>query len=231
MTFPEGFALTQIAQRLEENGVCSAADFIEECGDTAYLDLYGIEIDNVQDRSFLLEGYLYPDTYDFYIGENVSSVVKKFLNNTKSKLSADMYARCEETGHSMDEILTLASIIEKETFYESEKKNVSSVLHNRLRSPSFPSLQCDVTISYLERYVKEYVSEERYDELKLLYNTYKCKGLPAGPIANSSISSVEAALDPANTSWYYFVTDSDKNYYYAETWQQHVENCKKAGIE
>ena len=229
VTFPEGYTAAQIAKRLEENEVCSFDDFIAQCNNTEYLDEYGFEIENPENRAFLLEGYLFPDTYEFYRGENPKSAIKRFLNNTKAKLTDEIMEKVASSGFSLDEILTLASMIQWETYYESELKNVSSVLINRLSSSSFPKLQCDCSIFYLERNVKAYVSEERYEELSLLYNTYKCTGLPEGPIANSSIEAIKAALDPADTSYYFFVTDSDNNYYFASTWQEHQENCKKCG--
>ena len=107
---------------------------------------------------------------------------------------------------------------------------VSSVLHNRLQSRKYPRLQCDVATFYLRDYVKRYVDENRYEELIDLYNTYNCEGLPAGPITNMGIDAVKSALFPENSDWYYFVTDSDGVYYYAETWSGHLENCEIAGL-
>ena len=111
-------------------------------------------------------------------------------------------------------------------------KNVASVLHNRLGSPSFPKLQCDVTIHYVNDYVtgSEYLSGDTSGFAEL-YNTYKCEGLPAGPITNPGLAAIEAALYPAETDYYYFVTDSEWNYYYAETYAQHKANCKNVGLD
>ena len=117
-----------------------------------------------------------------------------------------------------------------EAGYKNENARVSSVLHNRLQSKKYPRLQCDVGTFYLRDYVKPYVNESRYEELVELYNTYNCDGLPAGPITNSGIDAVKAALFPRDTDWYYFVTDSDGIYYYAETWSEHLENCEIAGL-
>ncbi len=231
VTFPEGFTAADMAKKLEENGVCSADEFLTAVNDPAYLDGFDFVIDNPQERSFLLEGYLFPDTYDFYLGENIGSVVRKFLKNTDSKLTDEMYARCTELGYSMDEILRLASVIQEEAGNPAEMNKVSSVLHNRLDSSSYPKLQCDCTIFYLRDSVAPYVSEERLEELKELYSTYKCNGLPAGPITNSGIEAVKAALYPDDTDYYFFVTDSDNNYYYAETWSEHKENCALCGID
>lgn len=228
--FPEGSTVSQIALLLEENGVCSASDFMAEADNPFNLEGFSFEIPNPDERSFLLEGYLFPDTYEFYKNESASSAIKRFLKNTESKLNSEIRAECEKLGFTLDEILTLASIIQEEAGNPDEMGKVSSVLHNRLQSKKYPRLQCDVATFYLRDYVKPYVDEARYEELTELYNTYNCEGLPAGPITNSGIDAVRAALFPEKTDWYYFVTDSDGVYYYAETWSEHLENCEIAGL-
>lgn len=228
--FPEGSTVSQIALLLEENKVCSASDFMAEADNPLNLEGFSFEIPNPDERSFLLEGYLFPDTYEFYKNESASSAIKRFLKNTESKLNSEIRAECEKLGFTLDEILTLASIIQEEAGNPDEMGKVSSVLHNRLQSKKYPRLQCDVATFYLRDYVKPYVDEARYEELTELYNTYNCEGLPAGPITNSGIDAVRAALFPEKTDWYYFVTDSDGVYYYAETWSEHLENCEIAGL-
>ena len=228
--FPEGTTVSQMAQLLEENGVCSASDFMTQANNPLNLEGFSFSIPNPENRSFLLEGYLFPDTYEFYRNEDASSVIKRFLKNTEAKLTAEIRDECKKLGFTLDEILTLASIIQEEAGNPSEMDKVSSVLHNRLQSKKYPRLQCDVGTFYLRDYVKPYVNESRYEELVELYNTYNCDGLPAGPITNSGIDAVKAALFPRDTDWYYFVTDSDGVYYYAETWSEHLENCEIAGL-
>lgn len=228
--FPEGTSVSQMAQKLEENGVCSASDFMAEADNPLNLEGFSFEIPNPDERSFLLEGYLFPDTYEFYRNESASSAIKRFLKNAESKFTAEIRAECDALGFTLDEILTLASIIQEEAGNPDEMYKVSSVLHNRLQSKKFPRLQCDVATFYLRDYVKPYVDESRFEELSELYNTYKCQGLPAGPITNMGIDAVKAALFPQKSDWYYFVTDSDGVYYYAETWSGHLENCEIAGL-
>lgn len=228
--FPEGSTVSQIALLLEENGVCSASDFMAEADNPLNLEGFSFEIPNPDERSFLLEGYLFPDTYEFYKNESASSAIRRFLKNTESKLTEEIRTECDKLGFTLDEILTLASIIQEEAGNPAEMDKVSSVLHNRLQSKKYPRLQCDVATFYLRDYVKPYIDEARYEELTALYNTYKCDGLPAGPITNSGIDAVKAALFPEKTDWYYFVTDSDGVYYYAETWSDHLENCENAGL-
>lgn len=230
VTFPEGSTVSQIASLLEENGVCSADEFLSAANDSLNIEGSGFEIHNPEERAFLLEGYVFPDTYEFYRNEGAPAAMSRFLSNTQTKLDEDIIARCEELGYTVDEILTLASIIQEEAGNPAEMGKVSSVIHNRLGSSSFPKLQCDVATFYLRDYVKQYVDEARYDELVDLYNTYSCEGLPAGPITNPGMDAINAALYPENTDYYYFVTDSDGNYLYAETWSGHQRNCDIAGL-
>lgn len=230
VTFPEGTSVSQIALLLEENGVCAASDFMAEANNPLNLEGFDFEIPDPENRAFLLEGYLFPDTYEFYRNESAASAIKRFLKNSAEKLDGEILLRCNELGYTLDEILTLASIIQEEAGDPAEMGKVSSVLHNRLGSPSFPKLQCDVATFYLRDYVKPYVDEARYSVLVELYNTYNCEGLPAGPITNSGIEAVRAALYPDDTDYYFFVTDSEGAYHYAETWAEHVENCDAAGL-
>ncbi len=201
-----------------------------EANNPLHLESFSFALANPDERSFLLEGYLFPDTYEFYRNESAASAIKRFLKNTKAKLTDEIAARCNELGYTVDEILTLASIIQEEAGDPAEMGKVSSVLHNRLNSSRFPRLQCDVATFYLRDYVKPYVDEIRYEELVELYNTYNCDGLPAGPITNSGIDAINAALYPEDTDYYFFVTDSEGAYLYAETWNEHQENCDVAGL-
>lgn len=229
VTFPEGTTVSQVALLLEENGVCSASEFMAEANNPLNIGDYGFEIPNPEERAFLFEGYVFPDTYEFYRNESASAALSRFLKNTQLKLEG-IGARCDELGYTVDEILTIASIIQEEAGNPAEMGKVSSVIHNRLDSKRFPKLQCDVATFYLRDYVKPYVDEARYEDLVELYNTYNCEGLPAGAITNPGMNAINAALYPENTDYYYFVTDSDGNYLYAETWKKHLDNCDAAGI-
>ncbi|MCQ2480791.1 MAG: endolytic transglycosylase MltG [Clostridia bacterium] len=230
LTFPEGFTVTQIALKLDENNVCSFEDFIAEANNKEYLSDFGIEIADPDARSFLLEGYLFPDTYDFYIGESASSVIKRFLRNFNSKITDEMKDRAEELGYSFDEIITIASIVQEEAGKPSEDKKVSSVIHNRLVSLTIRKLQCDCCSFYLRDSVKPYVSEERYEELLQTYSTYNCIGLPEGPITNPGIDTINAALYPADTDYYFFISNDNGAYIYAHSWEEHSRNCIEAGL-
>lgn len=228
ITFPEGYTITQMGELLEENNVCTLNDFISAIEEWESLD-YGFtaEISNPEERAFVLEGYVFPDTYEFYFNEGGKKALSRFLKNTDKKLTEDMYTQADTLGYTMDEIIAIASIIQKEADIVGEMNTVSSVIHNRLNA-SYNRLECDVTIHYLEKYVKPYLTEDK-DKYNELYNTYKCYGLPAGPICNPGIAAIKAALYPEDTDYMFFVTDSDMNYYYAETYEEHLANCKKCG--
>lgn len=232
VTFPEGFTVSQMAKRLEENGICKADEFRSEANKTEYLSEFGIEIGNPSERAFLLEGYLFPDTYDFYKGESVSSVIKKFLRNTMSRFTDEYKQRAAQLGYSMDEILNLAAIIQQESGGSAEAPRVSSVIHNRLDSPDFRRLQCDATVTYLKGSVKPYFDTDTYFNVYCEnYNTYMCEGLPAGPINNPGLTSIKAALYPENTDYYYFLTDSAGVYHYSETYAEHQSKAVEAGLQ
>ncbi len=238
VTFPEGFTVTDIAERLAQSGVCSETEFLELCNQP----YEGIEIDNPDERIYLLEGYVFADTYEFYLNSDPKAVLKKFIDNFNNKITPEIKAKAEALGYTMDEMLTLASIIQKECDRDiAECANVSSVFHNRLKSPSFPRLQSDVTTFYITQKLGERLGyqngielEKQNEEIQKymsLYSTYYCKGLPAGPICNPSMKAINAALNPAETDYVYFLTDATgENFYYATTLAEHQKNGKTAGL-
>ena len=151
------------------------------------------------------------------------------MQNTNAKLTEEYYERAKQLGYTIDEIITLASVIQKEAGDKNEMKKVSSVLHNRLDSTKYKSLQCDVTVNYINNYVTDspYITDTSVDYAKN-YNTYKCEGLPVGAICNVGVDAIEAALYPADTDYFFLVTDSKMNYYYATTYEEHQKNCSFA---
>lgn len=239
VTFPEGYTIVQIAQKLEQSKVCSAQAFLEACKKPAA----GIELDNADDRVFLLEGYIFPDTYEFYLESDARSVVDKFIENYNSKITNEMKQRAKMLGYTMDQMMTLASVIQKECDADiDECANVSSVFHNRLKdSASFPKLESDVTTFYVSQNLKDVIGyqdgvalENQNDEVKKymeLYSTYYREGLPVGPICNPGLKAINAALHPADTNYVFFLTDkSGEHFYYASTIAEHNANGVKAGL-
>lgn len=235
VTFPEGWTVREIAEKLEQNGVCTAKEFIDLTNNTSYLKnltySFFADIEEVYNRPFILEGYIFPDTYEFYKDEGAEAALARFLDNTEEKLTDEYKSRAAATGYTMDEIITIASIIQEEASEYQHMPGVSSVLHNRLESEDFGMLQCDVTIHYIDENVRNspYISADP-DVVTEYYDTYECYGLPTGPICNPGVQAIEAALTPLVTDYFYFVTDDDWNYYYAETYEEHQENCENVGL-
>jgi len=173
---------------------------------------------NKEQRYRSLEGYLYPDTYDFYKGENASSVIRTFLNNFQKKWTDDYQKKADALNMSVDDIIKLASIIEKEAADATQMPLVSSVLHNRLNKPGlYPSLQCDSTADYINDYIaKNVTNATELAAYTSRYSTYKCEGLPVGAICNPGNDSINAALNPAKTDYYFFAHDTNKKIYLAK---------------
>lgn len=228
ITIPEGYTLARIAMLLEEKGFCTVEEFItaSQEGDFSEFRL-AVKMQQVEDSCFKLEGILFPDTYEVYTGESPDAIIRRMLAHTEQMLGEKLMADIAASPYGVSEIFTLASIIEKEAYGAAEMNNISSVLHNRLDSGM--KLQCDVTINYVEGAIKPFIDGDK-NRFNSLYNTYKCPALPAGPICNPGLDAIKAALYPADTDYLFFLTDKDKNYYYAVTYEEHKENVAAAGI-
>ena len=238
LTFPEGYTIDQIAEKLEANNVCTASSFIKTMQSVDFSTEYAF-LKNQADKDLrfrTLEGYIYPDTYEFYIGENASSVVRRFLDNFENRWTADYSKQAKELGMTIDEVVTLASIIQAEAANSGQMKDISSVLHNRLDKPgTFPRLECDSTEKYLIETIKVTLTSSTTDTQKYiayrdLYDTYStdCKGLPVGAICNPGGAAIAAALYPSDTDYNYFRHDVKGNVYYANTFSEHNQNGYKA---
>ncbi len=228
VAFPEGLNIVEVANLLEENNVCSAADFL-----AAARDEYGFDFEAEIPQNELLfcrlEGYIFPNTHEFYVEENPKSVIKRFLRDfQKNVMTAQLTERMKEMGMSLHETITLASMIQEEASNLEDMYKVSSVFHNRLRdSHDFPKLQSDVTYFYAYNTIDQNI-EIRNQKILDAYNTYECDGLPVGPITNPGLDAIKAALYPDETSYYYFVTDVNGKFYYASTLRGHENNIAAA---
>ena len=203
VTIPEGWRATQIADRLEAAGVTSALDFL------------------VLVKKKKLEGYLFPTTYFFEPNSSAERVTEDMAAKFEQYFTLPMRKRAAELGMSVSEVLTLASIVEREAIKEEEKKTISSVYHNRLRSHR--PLEADPTIQYALGYWKPRVT---YKDLKYSspYNTYRHRGLPPGPICSVSVSSLQAVLWPVDTDYLYFVADHHGGHSFHEDYQEFLRS-------
>lgn len=229
ITFIEGSTLTECFKLLEENGVASFDDLMNVAQNYAFNDykIYSdIPID--ENRCFKLEGYLFPDTYDFFLDEAPESVIARFLSNTDVKITDEMRDRATELGYTMDEIIVIASIIQAEGAFPDDAATIAGIIYNRLDDGI--KLQMDSTYFYVEEDIASYVGEENLGEYKEIYDTYTCYSLPQGPVCNPGMFAINAALYPEETDYYYFCHDKDGNTYYAKTYSEHLRNCDKAGL-
>jgi UPF0755 protein len=169
-----------------------------------------------------LEGYLFPDTYEFYMGEDALYVINKMLVNFDAKVTDTMRQTMQNGGLSVREAVIIASMIEKETDGQ-DRENISSVIRNRWKKPTSETagfLNIDATIQYVLP-AGEKVTSAHYESVDSPYNTYKYKGLPPGPIANPGMESIIAAMNPANTSYYYYALGTDKLHHFFKTYAEH----------
>ncbi len=215
VTIPEGYSVAQIFDLLVKKGVCASTEGLYQMMEDYDFSYYPLvsEIPDNENRCFKLEGYLYPDTYEFYRLSKPQDVIGKFLRNTEAKLTAEDRAKAVEMGLTVNEILTIASMIEKETADKNLMSTIASVIYNRLDLGM--KLQFDSTIYYVERYIKPFIIGDinRYNSF---YNTYKCPALPASPICNPGRAAIKAALNPETTDYLYFYSDEAGEYHFSK---------------
>lgn len=231
---PEGYECREIFALLEEKGVCTAEELWNAAANETfeYAFLEGAEAGN-KNR---LEGCLFPDTYEFYLNDTPRHVLDKFLRNLDNKLTDELWAQLDVLngqrglGLSMYEILTVASLIEKEAASGTEAGTIASVIYNRLRSSEYPFLNIDATIQYALPERKEVLSNDD----KLIdspYNTYKYMGLPAGAIANPGMTSIRGALYPQDTNYYFYALGQDGTHTFTRTYSEHLNFLRANGYD
>jgi UPF0755 protein len=233
LTFPEGMNALEIADLLQQNGVCSAKD-AETVFNSGSLnknyDMLG-QITNASERYYQLEGYLFPDTYEFFKNEDPEQAVSKLVGNCNRKLTKQIREKAESSGMTLDQMLTLASMIQAEAADKNDMYKVSSVFHNRLKSKRSELLHLDSDPTAFYPYRKKSLIPENIRETyQSRYDTYNIEGLPTGPICNPGMDAIDAALNPASTSYYYFCHDAKGKAYYAKTASGHQANLKRAGL-
>lgn len=230
LMFPEGSTLPEIVDKLVENDVCDRTALLSVINSTDFSYSLVSNLKAKEEVPYRLEGYLFPDTYEFYVGENASSVIKKFLANGDAKITDEDRKKAEKLGYSMYEIITIASIIQKEAGSDEQMKTISSVIHNRLSDKTnFPSIGCQSTSDYITNFVGPSLSSTSAHTADYYLNYYSTDvtstvvGLPAGPICNPGMAAIEAALNPEDTSYYYFFHDTKGNLYTAKTYSEFKE--------
>ena len=253
VTIPEGYEADDIFTLLEEKGVCTV-DKLQEAAAN-----YEFDYDFLKDLDYgdyrRLEGYLFPDTYEFYMDDDPENVLAKFLRNFNNKITDEMYAALTELNTDLEakmekagfteaeiadaqltfhDIIIVASLVEKETYRSSESGLIASVIYNRLCSKTYPCLNIDATIQYVLPERKEILTNADKAVISP-YNTYTNAGLPIGPISNPGITSIRAALYPMETSYYFYASDPDAiNHKFFETgyeYQSYLDSLTGSGEE
>ena len=222
VTVQEGLNTKEIAAKLEELEVVTAEEFINEANSGEFDYEFLKDLPAKTERMYRLEGYLFPDTYYFPEGTTAHDVVNQMLKRFDKELTEERNAAIAASGFTLDEIVTMASVIEKEIQVPEERAVASGVIRNRLKADM--PLQMDATVLYAKGEVKEDVLE---DDLTVdsPYNTYKNKGLPIGPIGNPGSASLEAAIFPDDNNYIYYVLEKkgSGNHIYTETYEEFLE--------
>ena len=217
VTIPEGYTIAQIAQTFEQKGLGRAEEMERLARDRAFIQSLGLTVES-------LEGYLYPDTYRFARRVSSKEILGAMVDGLRRVFTADLQSRAAELKLTLHEVLTLASVVEKETGSGEERPYVSSVFHNRLQR-RIP-LQSDPTVIYG---IKNFDGNIRKKDLSSPspYNTYRVRGLPPGPIASPGVQSIRATLFPAPTNYLYFVSRNDGTHYFSATLAEHERAVDK----
>ena len=204
VTIPEGFTMRQIFERLEENEVCSYDDLMESATNSVFN--YDFLAGTEPGDPGRLEGFLYPDTYEFYVGMQASSAINKLLETFYYKQTADMLKMADYRGLTMHDVVILASLIEKEAANDEERPTISSVIYNRINAGM--SIGLESAILYIHPEHEGMPTAEMMEE-DTPYNLNKSLGLPPTAICSPGMPSINAALNPANTQYYYFMLDNE----------------------
>ncbi len=216
---PEGYTVQQIINLLAENGVSTVEELTEAAQSHEFTDYEFVDNTNLGSIT-RLEGYLFPDTYEFYVGENAVSALSRLLSNFARQVDGEVREMVEASDYSLHEIITIASLIEKETD-GSDRTTIASVIYNRLNNPSYETgglLQIDASLVYATGHT---VLTEEDMAVDSPYNLYTHTGLPPTPIANPGLASIMAALEPANTDYYYYALGTDGSHHYFTNYTDH----------
>ena len=215
-TIPEGYNQAQIVEKLSSLGVVSH----ENIQNALDVEMYGYDfIGQIPEREKKLEGYLFPDTYEIYKDTTAEAIIDKLLERFDTVFTDEYRNRAKELDMTIDQVIILASIIEREAKLDSERKTISAVFQNRLKKNMM--LQSCATVQYLLKEPKEVLTYKDL-EIESPYNTYKYAGLPPGPIASPGIKAIEAALYPEDVDYLYFFAKDDGSHIFSRTYNEHI---------
>lgn len=233
VTIPEGYTVEQIIDTMVEKGLSSEDELKSALQDGEFnYDFLPSDLGNETNR---LEGYLFPDTYEFYLSDDAKTIINKMLGNFENKLNDDSNGDsikeiCQKKGISVADAVNIASMIQKEAVNTDDMYQVSGVIHNRLNNKAeYPYLNIDATIQYAVGHLDLTDEDMKSDSP---YNTYTSKGLPPGPICNPGYDALLAAVNPAQHDYYFYVANADNtSHIYAKTQEEQTANIKKVQQE
>jgi len=225
ITIIEGWTFLEIGEYLETRGIISRAKHFYGLNSPMAQKDFSEEFDFLKDKpkDLLLEGYLFPDTYYLNAGVSIEEIIRTMLNNFDKKITPELREEIQQQGKTIFEIVTMASLIEKEVREKEEKEIVSGILWKRLEN-KIP-LQVDATITYITGKKTTKISKEE-TQIDSPYNTYKYLGLPPGPICNPGIDSIEAAIYPKSSEYWYYLSTPEGETIFSKTLEEH--NLAKA---
>lgn len=231
VTFPEGSTVTQFAAIMEKAGLCTKEEFLEEANNGDFSDLAIWKDLEPSENCFMrAEGYLFPDTYDFFADDSVHNMVGKLFAEFEKKWTPERRAKAQELGMSIKDVTNLASFIQEEAGDPVNMPGVSGVFHNRLAAGSpYPKLESDVSWYYIQDFIRPYyekLGQPVPAGMEEAYYTYERVGLPAGPLSCPGEAAIDAALNPEKNDYYFFLTDLSGKYYYAKTFEEHLANIE-----
>jgi len=226
ITIPEGYTVNDIIHLFTSQGIGTAEGFVDAINNYPYEYTFMEKLNEIPlsaDRIYRLEGYLFPDTYEFYTDSKEVAIVDKMLAAFEAHFEKGYYDRLAEMGMDLDEIVTLASIVQKEGKFSTDFYPISGVFHNRLNSKSMKKLQSNATLLYV---LPEHKEELLFADLEIdnPYNSYKYAGLPPSAICNPGWEAIQAAMYPESHKNYYFISDIDGSTIFAATETQHLKN-------
>jgi len=233
VTIPEGYNVKQIANALYKSKLISSVEKFYEAVNKEEFNYKFLK--DIPKREFRLEGYLFPDTYEFDIHAGEKEIINKLLSNFNNKFKPEFYERAKARDMTPDQIIILASIIEREAKNPEEREIIAGIFYNRLKNKdsSLRKLQSCATIQYIyymrDGIIKETITEED-TKVDSPYNTYQIEGLPPGPICNPGEDAILAALYPEKTDYLYFVAKGDGTHHFSKTYKEHQAAMKKYGV-
>lgn len=220
VTIPEGYTVVQVAELLDRKGLADQAEFLRLVHDRDFIRTFDVG----EEPLTSLEGYLFPNTYRFAKHMKAEAIISTLVEGLNEVLTPELRARAKEVGMTVHQVLTLASVIEKETGVEKEQELISAVFHNRLKR-HIP-LQSDPTVIYALASFDGNLKKRDF-AVASPYNTYRVTGLPPGPIANPGAGAIKAALYPVPSSYLYFVSRNDGTHTFSSTLAEHNRAVEK----